>query len=395
MGYADSFPVPYQYNPNQSFDPAEIPPPPPGYGEKGGNYLLPDESVANPNYLPTDSQGRSGSEWGPPPPTSTFYATNVPETAQKWGKSGQDYTFLAESPGAMARAKEIGAPQVMKGYRDEEVKPASTFDPGKTGFGPEPKDGEVNHMKKFGEYWNHHVGEVWKGTDPLTINPAEEGVKAEEEARKKYALELLQNPTGSVDYKKYEGLIAEAKKDATKRAEWQRTMGEQDYKKAKGFFDEAYPKAVKEKQQSGARIEASQKYTDLLLQDPHNYELTPEDVAPLAVKNSTYFPKNRKLKEGVLDKINLVRKQDGLDPIVENQTNVPMQEKTVFPGTDARIPFTGITKSTEKGFQYKPQVNQTMTLPTQATAELSEGVHVTFKNGQTWTLQNGRPVRIK
>lgn len=34
-------------------------------------------------------------------------------------------------------------------------------------------------------------------------------------------------------------------------------------------------------------------------------------------------------------------------------------------------------------------------LPAEAVKQLQEGVHTTFKNGQTWTLQNGQPVQVQ
>jgi hypothetical protein len=34
-------------------------------------------------------------------------------------------------------------------------------------------------------------------------------------------------------------------------------------------------------------------------------------------------------------------------------------------------------------------------LPAEARAQLKEGIHTTFGNGQTWTLQNGNPVQVQ
>ena len=42
----------------------------------------------------------------------------------------------------------------------------------------------------------------------------------------------------------------------------------------------------------------------------------------------------------------------------------------------------------------KKQAGQSAQLPREAVSALKEGVHTTFKNGQTWTLQNGQPVQI-
>lgn len=45
--------------------------------------------------------------------------------------------------------------------------------------------------------------------------------------------------------------------------------------------------------------------------------------------------------------------------------------------------------------QPQPQRQQAPALPPEAVRALSEGKHTTFKNGQTWTLQGGRPVQVQ
>ena len=136
----------------------------------------------------------------------------------------------------MKTAEEIKAPKVMKGYQDA---PAPKI-------GPEPAPGELDEMGQLKQLWGHYVKEKYKGRDPLEINPAEEGVKAEEAARSKYALEMMNREEGSAGYKEIEKIIAGIKTDATKKAEWERKMGEEDQKMAQGFFKEKL-KAAKPK----------------------------------------------------------------------------------------------------------------------------------------------------
>lgn len=298
---------------------------------------------------------------GPEPPT--FYATNVPATAQKWGDRGQKYTFLAESPEAMKTAQDLKAPRIMKGYQDQPI-------------GPEPKPGELEDMDKFNSFWGHVVKTKHKGRDPLSINPAEESIKAEEEARNKYALELMNRDPRSVDYKKYEKLITAAKTDAMKRAEWERRIGEEDRKMALGFFKQkmaAERKAKGPNPETRANVQAAQKYTEAALFGPNswqNYELTEEDLKKInADKN--FMPKDRKVKPRILTDVNRVRGLAGLPPITEAvvDENVPMEETTNFTPWGPKIPFTGKRSLTEKrrGFQYrekppaagKPQVIRT------------------------------------
>ena len=66
---------------------------------------------------------------------------------------------------------------------------------------------------------------------------------------------------------------------------------------------------------------------------------------------------------------------------------------------ETRAIFDKISTSTE-GDKAAPRATQgqpadSTTLPATAMQHLKEGVPTTFKNGQTWTLQNGNPVRIK
>lgn len=315
----------YQYDPRASYNPEDFPPAPPGYGEKGGEYTTLEnfKQEANEEYLPQNTDGSTSypPQYGPEPPT--FHATNVPETARKWGKQGQDYTFLAESPQAMATAKEIGAPKVMKGYQEQAPE-----------FGPMPKEGELDEMKEFKGFWKTYVGEHYKGQDPLEINPAEEGVKAEEAAKSKYALELMNRDPGSADYKSYEKLISEAKKDAVSKAEWRRRMGEEDRKMSQAFFKEKWKDERKAaagaepKPQTRANVEGAQKYTEDMLYGPNsweNYQLTEDDVKKMK-KDKNWQPENRKVKDRILTDVNRVRELAGLPPITEKPVSIPMKE---------------------------------------------------------------------
>jgi hypothetical protein len=353
MGYASKYASmydeqPYPFDPRQPFDPENIPPPPPGYGEKGGNYLLPDEVNPAPAYLPQNPDGSTSfpQQFGPPPPT--FYATNVPDTAKKWGGQGQDYTFLAESPAAAKTAEGLpGDPTVMKGY-----------DPAldqKT-IGPEPKPGELDEMGQFKTFWGHYVNDKYKGRDPLTVNPSEEGMKAEEAARSKYALELMNRDPGSVDYKKYEKLITEAKTDAMKKAEWERKMGEEDQKMAHGFFQTKLTDqrriSAEERKQKGidslTNVDKAQKFTMNMMSGakaPENFEMPPEDRVK-ALSDKTFPLDGYRLKPIALQSINRERERAGLPLIVEKPVDVPMVETRNFTPWGPKIPFTTPTAST-------------------------------------------------
>jgi hypothetical protein len=252
----------------------------------------------------------------------------VAGTAQKWGGEGKNYTFLAESPQAMEEAREIGAPKVMKGYRDEDVPQPSPFGPGQ--YGPEPKAGELDEMKKFKSFWGTHVNEHYKGRDPLTVNPAEEGIKAEDAARRKYAISLMAHDPKSVDYKKYEKLITDERNDAIKKAEWQRRIGEEDHRMSLDFFRQATAKEAKEQKnvQTRSNVQAAQKYTEEALYGPNswqNYNLTQEDLAKMA-KDKNYTPQSRRLKSRVLTDVNRVRELSGLPALLEKQIQIPTVE---------------------------------------------------------------------
>lgn len=398
MAYSD----PYLYDPRQTFNPEDVPPPP-GYGEPGGNYLLPDENVKNPTYLPQNSAGMTnfpgGPEYGPPPPT--YYATNIPDTAKKWGDQGQDYTFLAESPGAAKTAQELGAPNVMKGY-DPALDQAKAI-------GPEPKPGELDEMSQLKQLWGHYVADKYQGIDPTTINPAEEGMKAGEAARNKYALELLNRTPGSVDYKQYEKLIADAEKNAEKNAEWQRRMGEEDKKMAQDFFKSKLSDqrkiAGEDRRQKDldtlANVDKAQKYTQATMEGanaPWNYELSPEELRA-AIADPTVPLTGKRLKPLILTNINRERDRAGLPPIVEKE--LPASKEY----TDWGLFKTGEKTTKQYGYEEgQTPARRSATVPRGTTTGggttpplqvLKEGTATHFKNGQIWALQGGRPVRIK
>ena len=313
--------------------------------------LLADEMDPNPEYV-QNSWPEEQPQFGPPPPT--FYATNVPDTAQKWGSQGQDYTFLAESPGAMKTAEELGAPRVMKGYQEPEPRAA---------VGPEPKPGELDELGQFKDFWGHVVNEKWAGEDPTEINPEEIGFRKREELQKKYYHELFMNDSGSQEYKKYEKLIEQGAKDAEKIAERKRLGALEEKKIAHGFFKEkmtAERKAAdasQPKPQTRANVEEAQKYTEAALYGPNawqNYDLTEEDLDKIAA-DKNYMPKNRKVKARILTDVNRVRTLAGLPPIDEEDFDIPIREYTqLSPGWTGEPWRTEgkMTKETKKGYRY-------------------------------------------
>jgi len=282
-------------------------------------------------------------EFGPEPPV--FYATNIVDTAQKWGAAGQDYTFLAESPQAMAEAKAIRAPRIMKGYQEPPPEP-----PPEPAIGPEPPDGELDEMSQLGQLWDTHVSRRYGGKDPLKINSAEEGMRAEEAARAKYMPEMMGFAEGSHGYRAREKLISEAKRDATKIAEARRKMGEEDHRQAVSVWREKL-KENKPKVQKGSAVQSAQQYTERAIFGPNswrNYELTPEEISA-AEANKGFTIKDHRLKPRILEDINRVRELEGLQPIVEDDTprTVEMRETTNITPWGPKIPFTGTRKFKE------------------------------------------------
>lgn len=70
-----------------------------------------------------------------------------------------------------------------------------------------------------------------------------------------------------------------------------------------------------------------------------------------------------------------------------------MQNKPGVIGNENRM--NEARKSLGPAQQPQPQRQQAPSLPPEAVRALSEGKHTTFKNGQTWTLQGGRPVQVQ
>lgn len=304
-------------------------PPPPGYEPE------PAETVRFP-FAPL-SEDRPGGQH--------FYATNVANTAQQWGNEGKDYTFLAESPDAMTKAKELGAPKVMRGYNDEPKPEAES----QMGVMPKQAPRETDDLGKFKSFWQSHVKEHYQGKDPLALNPAEEGIKAEEEARRKYAVSLLAHDPGSVDYKKYEKLISDTRNDAIKKAEWQRKIGEEDHKMSQDFFKKAIAQQAKEgkAKQTRESVQQAQEYTRKVLNSAGAYDLSPEDSEGI-LNDKNYKIRRSRIKPDALVEINRVRKLAGLPAIIEKQIEIPMQETTnwgLFKTGPRSLP-------SEKGIQY-------------------------------------------
>ena len=407
MGYSD-----YQYDPNQVFDPNNIPPPPPGYGDKGGNYLLPDENNPNPAYLPQNPDGSTSNPqtFGPEPPI--FYATNVPGTAQKWGKQGHNYTFLAESPAAAKTAQDIGAPTVMKGYDPalDQAKPAAV--------GPEPKPGELDDFSKAQGFWKHVVDTEYGGADPTKINPAEVGMLKRAELQKKYDLELFNRGAGTTEYKDIQKHIDQQVKDAESVAERQRAGAAEKMKEVIGFAksqlsDERKIAAEKRKATvfSHPVVQAAQKFTFDMMQGPQsaiNYDLSPEDQATLRATGA--MPAGRRLKPEALTEINRNRQGAGLPPIIEKPAEIPLMESRNWGPLGQTTPTqTGV----KKGYLYESAPDAGAGVPrgtapggsiptpppikgaTPPAKTLKEGIATHYNNGQVWALQGGQPVRIK
>jgi hypothetical protein len=162
---------------------------------------------------------------------------------------------------------------------------------------------------------------------------------------------MLYDPK-SIDYKNYEKLISEAKKDAVNKAEWQRKIGEEDHKMSQTFFKQAYTEEHKKQKdvETRANVEAAQKYTEQALYGPNswqNYDLSPEDLKKLS-SDKNYTPQNRKIKERVLTDVNRVRELSGLPLLTEKQIQVPMKEYR-----DWGLFHTGETMTSEPGYRYE------------------------------------------
>jgi hypothetical protein len=62
---------------------------------------------------------------------------------------------------------------------------------------------------------------------------------------------------------------------------------------------------------------------------------------------------------------------------------------------EATQPTSGVTPPSTSSTSASPAGGAASTLPPQALSQLKEGFHTTFGNGQVWTLQNGKPVKVQ
>jgi len=364
-----------QYDPRQEFDydPEDFLPPPPGLNPDGsfGPPQTLNEHKQERNAVPIprnpDGSTTSPQEYGPEPPIS--YSTNMPETARQWGQAGHKYTFLAESPAAMKIARDLGAPDIYKGYRDE-AQP-SPFGP--SAVGPEPKAGELDRMQAQKGGWKAHYDEFYGGVDPLGINPEEEAQKARKAQERKEAVDFIKGDPTKSDYKAAEKRVKEAGDNAGKAAEWKLKSAQEDHKGFQHYFNQQFTELqTKQKEQftaeqaakrqreqenkaqkdtqTRASVEAAQKYTEQALYGPNsweNYTLNADDLAKMG-KDKNYTPKNRQIKERVLTDVNRVRELAGLPLLTEKQIQVPMKEYL-----DWGLFRTGETMTSEPGYRYE------------------------------------------
>jgi hypothetical protein len=78
-------------------------------------------------------------------------------------------------------------------------------------------------------------------------------------------------------------------------------------------------------------------------------------------------------------------------PLVDNTLNFLKYRKEILNEERDRPAEQDSSAAPETG----PAAQQQTTLPPAAVSVLKEGQQTTFANGQVWTLQNGKPVRVK
>jgi len=86
--------------------------------------------------------------------------------------------------------------------------------------------------------------------------------------------------------------------------------------------------------------------------------------------------------------------------IKDKLNNYETQWQNAAPSKAYQAPMPGISPASKRAAEYIlndgkiPQQPQAQ-LPPAAVQQLKEGVHTTFANGQTWTLQGGKPVQVQ
>lgn len=85
--------------------------------------------------------------------------------------------------------------------------------------------------------------------------------------------------------------------------------------------------------------------------------------------------------------------QDSANSILNGFKNGPDAMKRTI--GDARKSLTTFTADVERAKGNAPASQPPVNNTPPPTNLLKEGIHTTFKNGQTWTLQNGQPVQIQ
>lgn len=268
---------------------------------------------------------------GPPPPIN--YATNIPDTANRWAREGKlpgdNFDFLTNTPEETTEAKQKGFGKWGKiiGPPEAAITPKKAKEPAPYP-GPPPDEEQIQGYKDFSKFWNTHVREAYGGNDPLKNNPAEARKAAEQPLKDDNAQFIYDYETygakqmgadATARYNRLQKQIKEAGDLAEKQANNAYHMATRDQSTALQFF--------KEKNKAAAGLD---KLSDV----------DKQELISLRQEKTSLSAEVRKFPEGVeyftsqreaaLDRLRAVQARE--DAILKKAGTAPPQRRGGTPG---------------------------------------------------------------
>jgi hypothetical protein len=298
-------------------------PPPYPKGTPYGAYF--DPTNHSPDYDPN-----TGDYTQDP---NQVYATNLPDTADKWRKEGKKFYFVNDA------SNKIITPEgkVIHGAAPPPEKSTGTV-PAK----PSPSGLESLDLAKG--FYANIINKEFGGADPRAVNPVEVGINTENQWRKA-------NPNPSYDpnspqFKQYEKQAAQIKKDAQDRAQFQYSKADEIWRNvfAASHNEQVLQEARAARQEN--KVKSATAYARTVMNDQRSYDLSglsdSERKAALSAPTGSpeLIPAGAKIKPEVLQAVNQVLKEAGLAPykeVIDPSTSKPAYHQEILgyqvPGT--------------------------------------------------------------
>lgn len=252
----------------------------------------------NPNELSMDEGQTLGRMMPPgPPPPPIAYATNIPDTANRWAKEGKigqegqnNFSFLTNTPEETVEAKQKGYGKWGKIIGPPEAGITSTKPKEKSPFpGAPPSENDLTDLKHFDKFLGHLDQQGFLKKSDLNLNPVDTRKAAEQPLKDQNAQFLYDYETygakqmgadSTARYNRLQKQIKEAGDLAEEGAKNAHTIARQNQGLALDFF-KAHRKDLAEKgkmsKEDQQELISIQQEKTALRRDTQNIMLSDQD----------------------------------------------------------------------------------------------------------------------